>query len=410
MTERKTTVKRSLDQLTPDERYLFDCGVRTRLEAKGFDESHFCFLNRVAWEGVTEARQNLESWFSKFPSKKRNDIRKRFRGGDQEHHGALLELATHEILSAVGNDVIVDPCVHGLTPDFSVRLEREQILVESTVVQESDRDFEENQKENALKEAADSIDPGPFRIDWQLHRAGPTLPSTRSFQCTLEEWITSLDPPEVLGQLKKGNLDFGSYTWCQEGWIVQLRLMPGPPDHLRRTGIGAIGAQSKSGVVDDDIQLRKGLKGKADKYKRSESPFLVITGSNKWPTYPTAVLHALFGSRALRYYESEVEFEETWPFSTSDNSLGSPEKPRKCHVSAVLYKSFARHSSIWGLCHSDAPWMLVHNPWATRPLQRGMFPFAFEWTLEDMKFVRIEPSCTLNQLLDLSDPWPGNNH
>ena len=399
--------KRNFEQLTPDEGSLFDCGVRTRKEARGFDESDFCFLNRLAWEGVTEARDTLELWFSRFPSKKRADIRSRFRGGDREHHGALLELATHEILYAAGTDLRVDPCVDGLTPDFSTRFKKEGIFVECTVVQESDEQFKREQNENALKQIADTIDLGPFRLDWQLHRAGCNMPNTRSFQCKIEEWVASLNPPEVFKRIEERDFDYGSFFWCQDGWIVQLGLMRGPPAHLRRPGLGAIAGQGKSGVVDDDIQLRKGLKGKADKYKTLETPFLVITGSNKWPTYPTAVLHALFGSRALRYSESEIELEESWPFSTLDNFLGSPEKPRKCHVSAVLHKSFAHHSSIWGLCHSDAPWMLIHSPWATRPLPRGMFPFAFEWILEHMKFVQREPSCTLNQLLGLPDPWPG---
>ncbi len=322
-----------------------------------------------------------------------------------------MELATHEILYAVGTDLRVDPCVDGLTPDFSTRFKKEGIFVECTVVQESDEQFKREQNENALKQIADTIDSGPFRLDWQLHRAGCNMPNTHSFQRKIKEWVASLNPAEVFKRIEERDFDYGSFFWRQDGWIVQLRPMRGPPAHLRRPGIGAIAGQGKSGFVDDDIQLRKGLEGKADRYKTLEAPFLVVTGSSKWPTDLTAVLHALFGSRALRYSGCEIEFEETWPFSSSDNLLGSPEKPRNCHVSAVLHKSFANsfghHASMWGLCHRDTQWMLIHNTWATRPLPRGMFPFAFEWTLEKSKFVEVQPSCTLNQLLGLPDPWPG---
>lgn len=402
--------KRHSDRLTPDERFLFDCGVRTRKEPNRFGESQFCFLNRVAWEGVTKARKTLEHWFSRFPRENRIDIRNRFRGDDRRHYGALLELVTHEILSAVGTDVEREPPFNGRSPDFSFECNNERTFVECEVVQEPDSHFRMTQRENTIGRMIDKVESGPFWLFWQIHKAGPKSPSTGDFRRCLEEKLSALEPAEVARHFREGNIDFGSFIWRKDGWVVQVYPWPGGRNDLRGTGTGAVGGKIESGQADDHVQLRKGLEKKADKYRPSETPFLVVIGSNKWPTYHNAILHALFGSRALRFSGGEIEFDETWPYSDRENFLGSPAKPRNCHVSAVLYKSFAHHSSIWGLCHSDAPWMLIHNPWATRPLQRGMFPFAFEWTLEDMKFARIEPSCTLNQLLDLSDPWPGNDH
>lgn len=410
MANRKTAANRSIHQLTHDEGYLFDRGERTCKEVIGFGESYFCFLNRLAWESVTEARRNLESWFSKFPSKKRSDIRKRFRGGDQEHHGALLELATHEILSAVGTDINVDPCLNGLTPDYSVRFRNDDTLVECTVAQDSDEHFKIARRESFLMEAIDSSETGSFWLQYQLHKAGSGMPPTRGIQREIGKWFGSLDPIEVVEQQRVGNLDFGSFTWSKAGWIVQLWPIPGRPDHLKGTGTGTIDGRRGFGCVDDDIQLRKVLEVKADKYRCLDTSFLVIIGSNKWPTYPSAVLHALFGSRALRYSESKIRLDETWPFSDRENFLGSPSKPRNRHVSAVLHKSFAHHASIWGLCHLQSPWVLIHNPWAIRPLQRGIFPFAFELALEHTLFVEVEPTCTINRHLGLSDPWPGNDH
>ena len=410
MSDRKATAERSLDQLSPNERSLFDCGVRTRKEARGSGESQFSFLNRVAWESVTEARQNLESWFSKVPNKKRSDIRKRFRGDDRQHHGALFELVTHEVLSAVGTDVVREPPFNGKSPDFSFECKNERILVECEVVQEPDSHFKMTQKRYIIERMINTIESGPFLLFWKIHRAGTKSPPLGGFRRDLERHLSSLDPSEVARQFKQDNYNFGSFFWCHDGWVVRVDPCPGLPQHERGSSSGTIHSQIQSGIADDHISLRKGLEGKANKYRPLETPFVVFTGSNKWPTHPHAILHGLFGSRALRFSRGEIRLDETWPYSDRENFLGSPAKPRNCHVSAVLHKSFAHHTSIWGLCHSDASWVLIHNPWATRPLQSGMFPFAFEWTLEHLKFVQQEPSCTLNKLLGLSDPWPGNGH
>ena len=276
-------------------------------------ESQFEFLNLSADEKVDHIRRMLESWFSGFPEQKRRQLRGKFRSDDRHHCGALLELVTHEILCAIGDDVTVDPSIEGKTPDFAATCQDEAFLAECTVIQESDEDFSAAQQGNACEvNAQDSI---------------------------------------------------------------------------------------RVGFLGTDFQLGKALEKKSKKYWNVRSPLLIVIGSQKWFAHEDAVFDALFGRVA---YSSAHDCA----IRMFDGALGSDGEPKNCNISAVLFKPFDAWGSVWDLCHPSLPWNLVHNPWATHPLTRGMFPLATEWIPESGEFKKLEPTCTLNELLGFPSPWP----
>ena len=136
---------------TPAQASLFDAGERTYKGIADRDESHFAFLNRSAWESVETARKTLENWFSVLPEGKKEDIRSRFRVDDRQHQGALLELATHQLLNSICTGVQVDPSFNNLTPDFAATYEGAKFVVECTVAQETDDEFNATQREARIK-------------------------------------------------------------------------------------------------------------------------------------------------------------------------------------------------------------------------------------------------------------------
>ncbi len=125
---------------------LFDRMKRTDAGFAGRGESQFDYLNRSARVSEERARSTLESWFARLPKKKRSDIRSRFQGDDLQHLGALLELSIHEVLCAVGTGVQVDQVLDKTTPDFALTYKGVRIIVECTVVQESDDDLQREPK------------------------------------------------------------------------------------------------------------------------------------------------------------------------------------------------------------------------------------------------------------------------
>ena len=338
----------------PDEAHLFDCSERTYMGFKSHDETQFSFLNRSAWENAADVRRTLESWFLRLPPEKRKDIQRRFREDDRQHHGALLELVTHEILWAVGANVVVEPDLDGMAPDFSAALNGETVLVECTVTQESDKEFNATRRKDVVKEIVDSTETGNYFLEWEEPTVGSGNLPARLLRKKLETWIVSLDPNE--------RTQTHSFVWSHEGWRFRFRASWGRPDELIGTGSRAIGTQIRFEAVGDDYQLANSLEKKAKKYKNVTSPYLIVAGAGTWFSHERAILHAMFGRNTL---------------GDSKSFLGSPSKSRNCHVSAVLYKPLNYHKSGWGLCHTEMPWEIVHNPWATIPLQRGVFPLRY---------------------------------
>ena len=363
---------------------LFDCLERSYLGYSRFDESQFTFLNHSARENSEDVRQILERWFAMLPNEKKGRLRGHFRSNDQQHHGALLEMVTHEILCAMGAVVEVDPDLNGRTPDFAATYNGERILVECTVSQSSDDKVKAFDKWGCILQAIDSIETGNLCFDVTLFSLGKidTPLDLGSLTSALEVWLDNLKR-ELSNGLRSTDpnqpvlsLEQEEYSWRHEGWEIKLTPGPGRPDDLIGTGSRAIRCKSWFGLLGGRFQLLKSIEKKARKYDGINLPYLIVAGAGMY--FPEAA--------ALEYALSGGFFE------------------RNRHVSAILYKDFDPHKSVWGLCHPTMPWELVHNPWATHPLQHEMFEFAKEWIHRESSFV--EPKRTLNEVLGLPDPWP----
>lgn len=287
---------------------LFDSKERTYIGYPDKGEPHFDFLNRSAWDKLKVVRDTLETWFARIPDRKRKSIRSMFRSDDRHHTGALLELVTHKILCAIGYEVEADPNIEGKTPDYAATCQDATVIVECTVVQETDEDFNAAQSVSASKRDA-----------------------------------------------------------REAGVLIRVEAL---------------------GV---DYQISRGITKKAWKYRNVNCPLVLVVGGHRWFSHTHAIIHALFGRYTLR---------------DPGSFFGTSTEPRNAHVSGVLFKAFDVEGSVWDLCQPELPWEFVHNPWATCPLQRRLFPFAKEWVLEAGEFNEIEPTCTLNDILELPDPWP----
>ena len=404
MSDDKREVKHALNNGIP----LFDHVIRTDSGIAGSDESLFDFLNRSAWASVETARKTLEIWFARFPEEKKGDIRGRFRGDDRQHLGALMELAIHEVLRAIGTRVQVDPDFDGRSPDFAVTYQGITTVVECTVVQKSDDDFNAANRENTIKEAVNSIDTGQFVLAWRRLLPGSTQPSTHRLCNDIKNWVSSLDADEEMARLKQGYGPREMEFCFGNEWKLRLGAIPVGSGNLGEEDKRAIGVEViGGGFRQDDSRLRVALAKKAGKYRYLDSPYLIVAGSAIVIADFEDMLTAMVGREVPRPYVephgTEIQDHITYRV---DGLLGSRSRPRNRHVSAVLYKP--RLGNIWTVCGTDDPWQLVHNPWAKAPLPSGMFTFATEWVLESNGFVNIKPTSTLNSVLGLPDPWPGS--
>ena len=298
---------------TPAQASLFDAGERTY---KGFadrDESRFSFLNRSEKESVETARRTLESWFSVLPEGKKEDIRSRFRGDDRQHQGALLELATHQLLNSICTGVQVDPSFNNLTPDFAATYKGTKLVVECTVAQESDQDFNATQREARIKQAIDSVDTGRFLLSWELLSAGEKQPSTGVLCGKIKMWVDSLDTDEEMLRFERSRRT-NSMEWRQDGWEIHFEAIPVYSCASKGSDKRAIGIEfGDGGWRQDDARLKKALTKKAEKYRHLELPFLVVLGSANVYAYGQDLIEALLGHTVfipyVRPHEAETSLQ-----------------------------------------------------------------------------------------------------
>ncbi len=373
---------------------LFDPVSRTDARMIFRTEPHFKFLNRSAWACLATARTTLDSWFAHIPQEKRKDLRRRFRGRNARHAGALLELATHEILRGVATDVQVEPELGGRRPDFSAVYQGIEILIECTVVHDPDAKLGAQQVENDIKDIIDKSYTGTVDLIFQTLERGNGQPSTRRLRRDLEAWIASISHQEALQSLKQGR-PFESWLWSEQGWEIKFYAIPVEA----QDGGGSIGMEvSPAEEVATAVSLWNALERKAGKYRPQKAPYVIVIGDNtSWPD-PESVFPALFGHPGGR--------------GSSESLFGLASDPKNRHVSAVLLKQGFR--DVWSICDAAQAWQqwqLWHHPWTERPLPKGLFPFASERSLRvDGRFSDTTPSRTLNALLGLPDPWPGTDH
>ena len=99
---------------------LFDEIERKDTGPEPESEAEYEYINRSARPDAQKIRSLLEDWFSRYPEKQ-NDFLRRFKSNkDKEHNSAFFELYTHEILIRQGFTCRVHPEIEGSStrPEF----------------------------------------------------------------------------------------------------------------------------------------------------------------------------------------------------------------------------------------------------------------------------------------------------
>ena len=387
---------------------VFDDVERTSQDQGQYSANSFESLNRNPRKSAELARSTLEHWFSRFPHVKQKDIRGRLRGDDRAHSGALLELLIHELLMKLCQEVTVDPPVTGGRSDFLAVCKDTNLMVECTVAQESDKEFGTLRRERAVLDIIDAVDAGPYKFMVEPQRVGLQQPPRAPLTKYLEAQLASLGADGGLENYAVGQLLDRSIVWKWDDWCLRFQVIVTGDD----SGHRAVGGRH-SGPIDvvSDKIIARALERKAEAYRDATLPYLVVLaqreGVGNEEDLMDALLPGVYRGFGLNY---------TGP--TFNGFFGSSRRPRNQHVSAVLNKRSLR--SVWDIpnqwttydydtksSHQPPNWTLVHHPAALNPLPHGIFPFAVEHVWRSDTATRIDPTRTLNAVLGLPDPWPG---
>ena len=357
---------------------LFDEIDRVDSSYRGRTEQYFAFLNRSANPIDRDIRNVAESWFARFPEEKKKDIHGRFRAEDGPHSGVLLELIAHEFLNAIGTDVEVEPDLNGLTPDFEATVDGTRILFECTVVHPPTTRVSADKREATIKKAIDALDTGRFSLGTRFVRHGPGQPSGKQFRRKIKDWLVTLNPDEP---------KISERLFSREGWQVNVSAYPLKPRVYKQEGDRSIGVEMDAGMVTGGPQIQDALERKAEKYKASQLPYVVVLSHKLGridielhSIFENSIVDALFGGMKW-VIPRDLDFSKTPARETPsfDGVFGSSENPKNRRVSAILFK---RQISLTSPSIPEQkpdmlpPWVLYHHPWTERPLERGLFPFA----------------------------------
>ena len=388
---------------------VFDDMERTAQDHGRYSVTSFEFLNRNPRKWAELARRTLEQWFARIPLGKQNDLRGRLRGDDKAHSGALLELLTHELLLKLCKEVVVEPEIAGGRPDFSAVYAGTPLIVECTVAQESDAKFGALRRERTVLDIVDALVAGPYKLMVEPQRVGSQQPPGAALTKYLDEQLASLGANGAFANALVGHLPDRPISWEWKDWKLRFWVFGVGDDSRGRTVGGRFSGLKRN--VDDRI-IARALERKAEKYRHVDLPYLVVVSQRDGSGNEEDLFDALLGPERWPLSENSGEVERRRRF---DGFFGSLSKPRNRHVSAILYKrdlkSVSSIQSQWmsyrsGSNYRPPDWTLVHHPAALNPLPERIFPFAVEH-VSGSETPTGNPTHTLNAVLGLPDPWPG---
>ena len=331
---------------------VFDDIARTDTTPGRRGVSSFEFMNTSARPKAEWARAIIEAWFEHLPDHEKPELRARLRQSDDQHfRAAFFELYLHELLLRSGFTVEFHTLSEkGKRPDFKVY--RDGVPVFYIEARDAGDSAEKSAKQHLMDAAYDAIDRMPCP-DYFLHitvegEPSSPVPVRKGLRRELEEWIGGLDYDAVVAAALAGRRDLlPKRAWAHEGWRLVFTAVP-KKEHAR----GKPGARP-IGVVADGISFRarteelilSGVSDKAGRYGKLDLPYVVAVN----------VLD-----------QTGVDGDDIWL------GLTKALNGQRTTVSAVLIVP-----ELWNpLAAQDCSPSLVHNPGATRPLSRDLWPLA----------------------------------
>jgi len=374
---------------------LFDDLTRTDPKPARQAESSFAFLNRVDQPFWARVRDAHEDWFREYTGDRR-DLRARFRSSAPEQHfGAWWELYLFTLFTRLGFVVETHPKLADVSrrPDFRLRRDDDSFLVEAMYVQSGlAGERRSGAREAWVVDPINALEHPNFFVGLSFDHAGTVRPGTAEVVAGITDWLDGLNPDRAG--------DYERRTFTAKDWKFTLTAFPVKPEARARRRDGLIGIHSPvSGWVQDAGQLRKSLRGKAQKYGTPSEPFLLAPLMMSGFADTEDVAEALLGDDAVRISLSEAY--QPVPIRRGNGFWVSEHGIRGTRISGLLVGSGLQPWSLVSVL--PALWL---NPFATHPLLASL-PFQTNsWDAEGV-FREGAPSAHAADVLGLPADWPG---
>jgi hypothetical protein len=377
---------------------LFEAHPRTRTEPLGRGDDLFEFYDTCARHGYDEFRSIVNAWLAEMPTEARAELITRMRnGGNREFQSALCELAVHAFLVRSGYKVVLHPDVPGSTkhPDFAATDQEGNVVayVEVTTVNPPDAQAAELNRENPVYNAIDAAKlPAGSCLGYRLVRAGKSSPPLRRLVADVERWARENEEAAKLGEVS------GRFT--AGDWEIELDLYAGgSSSEPSSKAIGA--ADMRGGLITPHKDLRGALDEKSDRYGTPDAPYLIVVADAKDQLFgkdstKLAITEAVLGDEIVKVQDGNAIIARA-----KNGFWHGPRGARNRHVSGVL---LLPGTGLWRLREEKGQPILAINPWADRPLPKGLKALR-RFEAKDDKWVLQDGEMFAN-VLGMPDPWP----
>jgi len=387
---------------------LFENIKRDFKGLRGHTEPLFNYLNRSSRPSMARIRELLESWYSNYPQESRYELRARFRSPDDiQHKSAFFELYMHALVSRLGYRIETHPVIPAAStrPEFLVyREEIPSFYLEATLAAGPSEETAADKRENAVYETIDRMHSPNFFIGVSVEKSSIKAPPGRKWRTALERWLPTLDPDAVAANMKSDGLeDLPTLKVEEEDWEVTFQAIPKSPQLRGKPGIRPIGLRSiPFHQCNEDDWIRNAIKEKATKYGNLNLPYVIaVNVLSVFSNEPHMIMDALFGDEQITSYFAPNGKTHDELTRASNGVLRGREGPHNTRVSGIVILS----DLLWGNIAKTNP-VLWHNPWASRPLDSGLWPFP-QWVLNESKS-KIVPKTGRNagDFFGLPEEWP----
>lgn len=256
---------------------------RTDSSPKRVSETEAEFFDRVAGPYWDQVREVINEWWSHLPDHVQPGVRSRLldRNSDSNVFSALWELYLHEMLLGSGCTVEIERTLgtSGKCPDFLATRHGEQFVVEAIWTSQRVSDAVHSGLTPPLIDAIDGVSSPNFFLSVSINETGPAAPPQKRLKAGLTQWLTKLDPDQVLADYEQHKVPLPTHTWYEASWSISFTAIPRSPDNRGGPSVRTIGiyptmfwSNSRPDLVLDAV------KKKGRKYGELSLPFIVAVG------------------------------------------------------------------------------------------------------------------------------------
>lgn len=346
-------------------------------------------------------RHLIEDWLSRFPLQGRRGLTARLRADDNAFWGAFLELLLHEVFTAAGATVEVEPTVGGRkTPDFRLSLGGEAFLLEATVLMESDKDQRAERRHTPILEALGRVRSTDFLVHVDRIVEGTDQPSGKRLAHQLDRWLQTLDWQSVRDTYRVGGYSSSPTAELNDrDWSIVVNVTARHPGK-RGTEHGGPTPPSRVRWVNDYQFIADDLKEKARLYRSVGEPLALAVANTRWTASAEEMYLALYGvAWEQPAMMRRKQINPTWT-DTPEGLWITRSGPRYADVPVVLSVNELAPWKIGGT--SITVW---HNP--SQPHELAGLPFGHVAPDPQTGSLLHTPAAKpLWELLGLPRDWP----